>query len=76
MEPPIHLLKALFDQLGLASTEAAIKSFINSHGPLAGNIELHKADFWTASQAAFLQQVKIEDADWSGIVDQLDALLR
>lgn len=76
MEPPIHLLSALFDQLGLASTEAAINGFIDSHRPLAGNIELHNADFWTASQASFLQQVKGDDADWAGIVDQLDALLR
>ncbi|MCS5557882.1 MAG: DUF2789 domain-containing protein [Oceanospirillaceae bacterium] len=76
MEPPIHLLSALFEQLGLEGTEIAIKDFIDSHGPLAGNIELHKADFWSSSQASFLQQVKNEDADWAGIVDQFDALLR
>ncbi len=76
MESPIHLLRALFEQLGLEGTEIAINDFINSHCPLAGNIELHKADFWSASQASFLQQVKNEDADWAGIVDQLDALLR
>ncbi|MEO1926943.1 MAG: DUF2789 family protein, partial [Gammaproteobacteria bacterium] len=34
MEPPIHLLNSLFDQLGLESTEAAINDFIKSHKPL------------------------------------------
>ena len=76
MEAPIHSQTSLFLQLGLDSTDSAIETFIDSHRPLAGNIELHEAKFWSASQAFFLKQVKDEDADWAEIVDQLDALLR
>jgi hypothetical protein len=76
MESPIHSLASLFDQLGLDSTDRAIETFIDEHRPLQGNIELHQADFWSASQASFLKQEKDEDADWAEIVDQLDAQLR
>jgi len=76
METPIHSLTSLFDQLGLASTDQAIETFIDDHQPLQGNIELHEADFWSASQALFLKEKKYEDADWADIVDQLDTQLR
>jgi hypothetical protein len=76
METPIHSLNSLFDQLGLDSTDQAIETFIDGHRPLAGNIELHEADFWSASQASFLKEERDEDADWAEIVDQLNALLR
>jgi hypothetical protein len=76
MEMPIHSMTSLFDQLGLDSSESAIESFIDSHRPLAGNIELHEADFWSPSQASFLQQEKDGDADWAEVIDHLDALLR
>ncbi len=76
METPVHSLTSLFDQLGLDSTEQAIETFIDSHRPLAGNIELCEADFWNDSQSAFLREEIDEDADWAEIVDQLDALLR
>ena len=76
MEPHIHSLVSLFDQLGLDSTDKSIEDFINRNNPLPGNVELHKADFWSSSQASFLKQVKDEDADWADIVDQLDTMLR
>jgi hypothetical protein len=76
MESPIHPLSSLFDQLGLDSADQAIESFIDNHRPLQGDIELHKADFWSASQASFLEQEIDKDADWAEVVDQLDALLR
>lgn len=75
MEPPIHSLDSLFDQLGLDSTDAAIKDFINSKKPLSDNIELHIANFWNSSQASFLKQVNDEDAEWVEIVDQLNVML-
>jgi len=53
METPIHSQTSLFLQLGLDSTDSAIESFIDSHRPLAGNIELHEAKLWSASQAFF-----------------------
>ncbi len=76
MEPPIHSIVSLFNQLGLVSTDEAIEDFINRNSPLSGNIELHNADFWNSSQASFLKEVKDEDADWVEIVDQLDTMLR
>jgi hypothetical protein len=76
MESTVHSQTSLFKQLGLDSTDSAIETFIGDHRPLPGNVELHEAKFWSASQASFLKQVKDEDADWIEIVDQLDALLR
>jgi len=76
MEIHNHSLAYLFEQLGLESTDQAIQDFINQNAPLPRNVELHKADFWSSSQASFLQQSKDDDADWAEIVDQLDAMLR
>jgi len=76
MEIHNHSLACLFEQLGLNSTDQAIQDFINQNAPLPGNVELHKADFWSSSQASFLQQSKDDDADWAEIVDQLNAMLR
>ncbi|MEO6698637.1 MAG: DUF2789 domain-containing protein [Paraperlucidibaca sp.] len=76
MEKPIHSLTALFDQLGLESTEAGINSFVKKHCPLPGGTELHKASFWNVSQASLLKQKLDEDADWVEIVNQLDVMLR
>ena len=76
MEQHTHTLSSLFDQLGLNNEDASIEQFIALHKPISGDIELHKAMFWNDPQASFLKQMKDEDADWSGIVDQLDVLLR
>jgi len=75
MEMQNHPLSALFDQLGLDSSEAGINSFIKKNAPLKGR-ELHEAEFWNSAQSAFLKQAKDDDADWAEIVDQLDAMLR
>jgi hypothetical protein len=71
-----HSFSNLFEQLGLESSDNAIKSFIEEHARLNNQIELHEADFWNPAQAAFLKQAKDEDADWVELVDQLDSLLR
>lgn len=76
MEQHTHTLSSLFDQLGLDNEDASIDQFITLHKPIAGDIELHKAKFWNSSQSSFLKQMKDEDADWSGIVDQLDVMFR
>jgi len=76
MEPPIHSLNSLFEQLGLENTEEFIEDFINLHKPIDKNMLLYKAEFWSASQASFLQQAIEEDADWSEVVDYLDSMLR
>lgn len=76
MESPMHDLSALFKQLGLPADPASIDAFIARHAPLPATLALSEAPFWTAAQAAFLQEEIVEDADWAEIVDQLDLLLR
>ncbi|MDX2424710.1 MAG: DUF2789 domain-containing protein [Cycloclasticus sp.] len=76
MEINDHSLGALFDQLGLASSESAIRTFIKQNAPLPPTMALHQANIWNASQSAFLQQAIEDDADWSEVVDQLNIMLR
>lgn len=76
MELQEHTINSLFEQLGLDNTDAAITAFINHHKPLPSHVSLHEANFWSHSQAAFLQQAIADDADWANVVDQLDSMLR
>ena len=76
MEQPMHNLVSLFKQLGLPNTNEAIKDFINRNRPVPGNLLLHEAEFWNASQASFLKEAIEEDADWAEIVDELNVMLR
>lgn len=76
MEASVHTMTNLFAQLGLAGEEDAIAIFVERHSPLPAGIDLAAAPFWTPSQAAFLREEILEDADWSGVIDQLNTLLR
>ena len=76
MDQPIHLFSELFAQLGLPNDAHAIGQFIETHSPLRSDIDLADAPFWTPSQAAFLKEEKLEDADWAELVDQLNVALR
>jgi hypothetical protein len=76
MEPSVHSLRNLFEQLGLPGGEADIERFVASHRPLAAGILLAEAPFWSAAQAQFLREEVAEDADWAEIVDQLNLMLR
>lgn len=76
MERPVHTLSNLFAQLGQPDDEAAIARFIASHRPLPDDVLLHEAIFWTPSQACFLREAIVEDADWAELVDDLNARLR
>ncbi|MGM0541505.1 MAG: DUF2789 domain-containing protein [Pseudomonadota bacterium] len=76
MEAPIHTLNALFEQLGLPSSDKEIQAFIDQHRPLAPSIRLSEADFWNPSQAAFLREAIAEDADWVRVVEALNLMLR
>ena len=76
MEKPVHVLKELFAQLGLPDSTAEIEAFIAAHAPLADEVKLPDAPFWTTGQAAFLQEQLANDADWAELVDQLNAALR
>ncbi|NML85069.1 DUF2789 domain-containing protein [Polaromonas sp.] len=76
MDKSNHLFSELFAQLGLASDEPAIRQFIATHTPLAADLDLADAPFWTESQAAFLREEILEDADWAELADQLNLALR
>jgi hypothetical protein len=76
MDQPIHRFSELFAQLGLPADAPAIAQFIAAHTPLAAEIDLPDALFWTPAQAAFLREEKRDDADWAELVDQLSLALR
>ena len=76
MQQPVHSRTQLFAQLGLPSDPGAIEEFIAAHRPLRGAVSLSTAPFWNPSQAAFLREEILEDADWSEVIDGLDADLR
>ncbi len=73
MENPVHSMARLFAQLGHPCDEQAIALFMETHRPLAGGVLLHEATFWTASQAEFLRQASLDDADWAEVIDELNA---
>ncbi len=76
MELEPHSLKMLFQQLGLPDEEADIEKFIVRHRPLPRDMEIYEASFWNKSQSAFLKQALDDDAEWSELVDELDAMMR
>ncbi|MEJ8810464.1 DUF2789 domain-containing protein [Variovorax ureilyticus] len=76
MELSNHTLRDLFSQLGLPDSHGEIETFIATHRPLADNVPLPDAPFWTPSQARFLREEINEDADWAELVDQLNLRLR
>lgn len=76
MDKPIHHFSDLFAQLGLPSDEQDIRQFIAAHAPLAADVRLSDASFWTPAQAAFLREALLQDSDWAELVDQLSGALR
>ena len=76
MTPFSHRFSELFAQLGLPADEASIRLFIAAHAPLAPEVPLADAAFWAPSQATFLREEIVRDADWAEVVDQLSAALR
>lgn len=76
MNPPIHHFSELFAQLGLPSDNAGVQAFLAAHTPLAGDVRLPDAHFWTPAQAAFLRESVLQDSDWAELVDQLSEALR
>lgn len=75
METHLHTMGNLFAQLGLPTDPAAIDEFIAAHSPLGDGVALYRAPFWTAAQRAFLKEEIIDDADWSAVIDELNARL-
>jgi len=76
MDKSTHRFHELFAQLGLPQDAAGIEQFIKSHSPMAANIKLPDAPFWSAAQAEFLRDACLEDADWAMLADQLSLALR
>lgn len=76
MTETIHLFHELFEQLGLPSDAVGIGQFIATHSPLADDVKLPDAAFWTPAQAAFLHESCVQDADWAMLADQLSVALR
>ena len=70
------LFKDLFSQLGLPNDNDSIGQFIEANSPLDPSTPLANAAFWTRSQASFLKEQILADADWAGLVDQLNTALR
>ena len=66
----------LFEQLGLPSSDSDIDQFIANQLPIPPTIEIYEAPFWTESQATFLREEAIEDAEWSVTIDELSVRLR
>ena len=71
-----HQFHELFEQLGLPSDTVGIGQFISAHSPLADDVKLPDAAFWTPAQAAFLRESCVQDADWAMLADQLNLALR
>lgn len=76
MEKSFHRFTELFAQLGLPMNEAGIREFLKTHSPLAPQVLLADAPFWTSAQAALLREELQEDADWAEVVDRLNVALR
>ena len=76
MEQSIHAFHNLFEQLGLPNDDGSIRRFIETHSPLAEDVYLADASFWTPAQAAFLREEILEDADWAEVINTLDSLIR
>jgi hypothetical protein len=75
MEAHTHSMANLFAQLGLSAEPTDIDSFITSRRPLSHGITLDCAPFWTEAQKTFLKEEIIWDADWVGVVDELNSRL-
>ena len=76
MEKSFHRFSDLFAQLGLPSDTSSIKRFIMEHRPLGDQVSLADASFWSQSQANFLREELLIDADWAEVIDHLSAALR
>lgn len=76
MDAFYHRFSELFAQLGLSREPANIRAFIEKNSPLSVEVRLEDASFWSASQATLLREKLQDDADWSEVVDQLNAALR
>lgn len=76
MEYSFHDFTNLFAQLGLANDAESIQLFIRANSPLAPDVRLEDARFWTPAQSALIKDELVDDADWAQVVDRLNIVLR
>ncbi len=76
MHSPDHPFHQLFEQLGLPCDSQSIRDFIKANSPLDESLKLADARCWSPTQAAFLREAILEDADWAEVVDALNLALR
>jgi len=70
-----YRFRDLFAQLGLPADEASIGHFLRIHARAADGLRLPEAPCWSPAQAEFLRDALTQDSDWSGLADQLGAVL-
>ncbi|MFY8272690.1 DUF2789 domain-containing protein [Pseudoalteromonas sp. SSDWG2] len=75
MDTSKHTMNTLFEQLGLPSSDNQIEQFVSNH-KLGDSIQIADAPFWSVAQRHFIQESLAQDADWSELIDILDAQLR
>ncbi|MFT7115359.1 MAG: hypothetical protein ACI9I0_000563 [Rhodoferax sp.] len=71
-----HHFSELFAQMGLPSDPQGITQFLTQHLPLAGDVRLPDAAFWSPAQAAFLREALLRDSNWAELAAQLSEALR
>jgi hypothetical protein len=69
-------MTGLFQQLGLPHEPGEIATFIRRHKPLAEDVKLADAPFWSPAQATFLHEKIKADDHWAVVIDALSASLR
>lgn len=75
MDTSSHTMQTLFEQLGLPSEPEQIDQFIRLHRAETGLDRLEGAQFWSPSQARFIQEALSFDSDWCEVVDELNIRL-
>ncbi|MBY0464957.1 MAG: DUF2789 domain-containing protein [Burkholderiales bacterium] len=76
MNKAMHRFSDLFAQLGLPNDAASIADFVTRHHAISACTRLPDAPCWTPAQAQFLRESLWQDADWTGLVDQLSLALQ
>ncbi|ABG41695.1 conserved hypothetical protein [Paraglaciecola sp. T6c] len=66
----------LFQQLGLGDQEGDVEAFIEEHKGLRQGVHIEDAEFWSKTQAEFIRNALLEDAEWAELIDQLNTRLR
>ncbi len=72
MEQFEYLISNLFSQQGLANSQKEIDLLIDTHRPIADDVEFSDILFWTQSYSDFLREALADDSDWPELVFRLN----